>query len=419
MAFSIPYGRSYIHFDPGERNEVDLISPQKALPAPDPISCVENALNSQEAHQILVQFKNCRSVAIAINDKTRPVPHQYLLPPLLAQLESLGIERSNILLWIASGTHVPMEKTEFDSILPAEIVERYKVASHNADEPDNLVFLGTTSRGTPAWINKSYYAAELKIVVGDIEPHHFAGFSGGVKSAVIGLAGRSTINTNHAMLRDPNSFIGKYAENPLRQDIEELGRMAGIQFALNAVLNSDKEIIEALAGDPWSVMQRGIPLSTRYCQVLVDSRYDVVIASPGGYPKDINLYQSQKALTHASLLTKDKGTVILLAACTEGSGSKLYEEFMRGLTSIDDVILKFSQTEFKIGPHKAFQFAQILKRINVILVSEIEPALVGRLLLTPAGSLEEALTIGLKNASGKPRIACMPYAISTVPLIKD
>jgi len=419
MAFSIPYGRGNIQFDPGERYEVDLISPQKTQPALDPLTCVENALNSQEAQQILVQFRNCRSVAIAINDKTRPVPHQYLLPPLLAQLESLGIEPSDIHLWIATGTHVPMEKSEFDSILPPGIVSRYKVASHNADNAENLVLLGTTSRGTPAWINKSYFEAELKIVVGDIEPHHFAGFSGGVKSAVIGLGGRLTINKNHAMLKDSNSFIGKYSENPLRQDIEELGRMAGIHFAVNAVLNSDKEIVETLAGDPWSVMQRGIPISTRYCQVVVDRRYEVVIASPGGFPKDINLYQSQKALTHASLLTKDKGTVILVAACSEGSGSKLYEEFMRGLTSIDNVILKFTQTEFKIGPHKAFQFALILKRINVILVSEIDPALVRRLLLTPAGSLAEALTIGLKNASGKPRIACMPYAISTVPLIKD
>jgi lactate racemase len=195
--------------------------------------------------------------------------------------------------------------------------------------------------------------------------------------------------------------------------------MAGIQFALNAVLNDQKEIVESLAGDPGTILQRGIPFSRKICQVTIGHKYDIVIASPGGHPKDINLYQSQKALTHASILTKDGGTAILVAACPEGSGSKAYEDFMQGVPTIEDVFSKFAATEFTIGPHKAFQFARELRRINVILVSDLGPDLVRKLLLTPARDLDAALSIGLKNAPINPQVACLPFATSTIPFIRE
>ncbi len=420
MEVTFPYGKQKIQFDFGERYQVDVFTPSDVKAAPDQMAAVKTALDTPEAHQILEEYRGCGSVAIAINDKTRPVPHQYLLPPLLQELENQAIDHNDIHLVIATGTHTPMPPSEFPKILPETIIQRYPVSSHDCNDKDNLVFLGTTGRGTPIWINRQYYYADLKIVVGDIEPHHFAGFSGGVKSAVIGLAGPSTIYRNHSMLVHPDSFIGKYENNPLRQDIEELGRYVRIQFALNAILNPEKAIVQVLAGDPVKVMQTGIPISRQICQVSASRSYDIVIASPGGYPKDINLYQSEKALTHGSLLCKDGGTVILVAACAEGSGSRLYEQFMEGVTSVDEIFNKFSHMDFTIGPHKAFQFAREMKRINVILVSSLAADRVKSFLLTPARDLDEAFGIALaKSGSVQPAIACLPLATTTIPYIQE
>ena len=176
-------------------------------------------------------------------------------------------------------------------------------------------------RGTPVWVNRRFVEADLRIVVGNIEPHQFQGFSGGVKSAAIGLAGRETVNHNHAMMTDPLAQLGRYDDNPARQDVEEIGRLIGIHVVLNAILNEKKKIMHVVAGEPAAVMEIGIPLSRKVCQVAIAAPFNLVIASPGGHPKDINVYQTQKALAHANLITRDGGMVILAAACPEGSGS--------------------------------------------------------------------------------------------------
>ncbi|MGD0707960.1 MAG: nickel-dependent lactate racemase, partial [Anaerolineaceae bacterium] len=312
------------------------------------------------------------------------------------------------------GTHLPLGFEEFTKILPKELVDQYHIESHNCDEIGNMFYLGTTQRQTPVYVNKRFHDMEYKIVVGNIEPHHFAGFSGGMKTAAIGLTGRQTINANHAMLRDPRATIAEYEKNPLRQDVEEIGEKIGVDLAVNAVLNADKQIVKVFAGNPKEVMLAGIPVSRAVCQKAVSRCYDVVIASVGGHPKDINLYQSQKALTHASLLTKDGGTVILVAACPEGSGSRLYETFMEGVQTPDEVFLKFEQEGFSVGPHKAFQIARELKRIHVILVSQMPDKLVKKLLLTPEHNVLDALK-QVSPALDSVSIVVMPHATNTIP----
>jgi nickel-dependent lactate racemase len=261
--------------------------------------------------------------------------------------------------------------------------------------------------------------ADLRIVVGNLEPHHFMGFSGGAKSAAIGLAGRSTINSNHAMLPHPNAKTGHYEDNPMRQDVEAIGRMIGIHFAINAILNLEKEIVQVVAGDPTAVMLAGIPLARQVCQVPVLGLYDLVIASAGGHPKDINFYQSQKALTHSALITRDQGKIILAAACPEGSGSLSYEHFMEGLDRWEAVVEQFQQQGFQVGPHKAFQVARIISRTQAILVSQLPPEQVKRLLLKPAPNLDSAIGFALADLGPDSRIAVMPYAVTTVPVLLD
>ena len=417
MNINLPYGKKYLELEIPEGYQVDIIAPTDVPAAADPLEVVKQAI-STPLGTTLSDFAKARSVAIAVNDKTRPVPHELLLPPLLQELERTGIPPQAISFFIATGTHQPMPPSDFPRILPAEIIAKYTVVSHNCDDRDNLVELGITEYGTRVLVNKLYYQSDLRIVVGDIEPHHFAGFSGGVKSAAIGLAGRETINHNHAMLVDKNSTIGEYDHNPLRQDIEQIGKMIGVHFAVNAVLNGSKQIVSIYAGDPVAVMQAGIPQARQICQTYVRHQYDVVIASVGGHPKDINFYQSQKALTHASLLTRDGGTIILVAACPEGSGSQPYESFMQGIRAFPEVFEKFKAEGFRVGPHKAFQVAREGVRIQIVLVSEMDAELVSRLLLTPANNLPEAISRVLGGLSSTSQIAVMPRATNTIPIIR-
>jgi nickel-dependent lactate racemase len=363
----------------------------------------------------LADFAGARSVAIAINDKTRPVPHALLLPPLLQELADLGVPPAAITFIIATGLHSPMLEEEFIQVLPPEILSRYRVVSHDAAASENLVAFGQTRRGTPVQTNRIFAQADLRLVVGNLEPHQFMGYSGGVKTAAIGLAGQETIDRNHALMLDPRSDLARYEDNPARQEVEEIGRMIGVHFALNDIINENKQIVHVLAGEPEAVMREGIPLARRLYQVRVAAPYDLMIVSPGGHPKDLNLYQAQKALGHAARVSRKGGTIILVAACPEGTGSRSYENWVVGMTSHKAVIERFKREGFRIGPHKAFQIARDALGRRVVLVTQMPPELVGKLLLRHCASLDEALALGLKDLPCGGRIGIMPWANATIP----
>ena len=414
--FFVPYGTDHLELRLPETALVDWIDPVD-LPAPQgsgDLVCA--ALDTVIGAPSLEAFRSARSVAIAINDKTRPVPHDRILPPLLERLDALGLGPATR-FYIATGTHAPMLPGEFSSVLPESILSRYPVVSHDCDDQNNLQFLGSTSRGTPIWVNRAFYQSDLKIVLGTIEPHHFAGFSGGYKTAAIGLAGRETIAANHAMLIDPHSRLSEFDQNPLRQDIEEIGEKIGVQYALNVRLNGEKEVLAAYFGGPAHVLRSGMPETRAATETRVQSAYDLVITSPGGHPKDINFYQAQKAMTPAAMMTRDGGTVILAAACPEGIGSPGYETFMEGVNSMDGVLEKFRAQGFRLGAHKALLVALIARRVRLIVVSSMPPEMVGRLLLTPASDLSAALALAGADSPAQSRIAILPHGATTVPVI--
>ena len=419
MNITLPYGHSYLKARFPDEFGVDIIEAPQTPAAANPLDVVHAALDDPLGEVDWSDFVGAKSVAIAVNDKTRPVPHQYLLPPLLKRLVSLGIPDRAISFYVAVGTHPPMIPTEFPAILPEAIVQRYRVVSHNAEDDENLIYLGETSRGTPVWVNRDYAQAERKIVVGNIEPHQFVGFSGGVKSAAIGLAGLETINHNHALMAHPDSKLGEYESNPARQDVEEIGRKIEIHMALNAVLNQGKQIVHALAGDPVAVIEKGIQYSRKICQVAVPQQYGVMISSPGGYPKDLNVYQAQKGLAHASLVTRPGGTIILVAACNQGSGSSHYEEWMADKASYEEVIQSFQREGFRIGPHKAYQIARDAAQFNLMTFSELDEKMAQKLLLNPIADFQSAINLALADLEPNERIGILLHASSTIPYLKE
>ncbi len=416
----LPYGKGSLSARLPDDRSADLIAPAEIAPAADPLAVVAHALDQPLGARTLQAFAGVRSAAIAINDKTRPVPHEHLLPPLLERLAQIDLRPEQITLIIATGTHPVMPPAEYGDILPLSIVKRYRILCHDSEDAQSLVYLGETTRGTPVWVNRHYLEAELRIVVGNVEPHQFAGFSGGVKTAAIGLAGKETINRNHALMSEPGAQLGAYEGNPPREDIEEIGRMMRVDFALNALLNGRKQIVTALAGEPAAVVRAAIPLVRRGFQVMVDRPYDLLIVSPGGHPKDINLYQAQKALAHASLIARDGAVVILCAACPEGTGSATYEAWIgrADMTSHEAVIARFKAEGFRIGAHKAFQIARDAVRLRVTLISDMPPDFVRGLLLEPADDLQTALDAALEELPADARIAVMPAANATIPALK-
>lgn len=416
--FTVPYGKKTLEFELPDSWEVTEITPRNVEAAPDQQAAVRRALSAPEGGVSLEQFRGAKSAAVAINDKTRPVPHAALLPPLLEAIEAIGIAPEHITLVIATGTHPPMPPEEFPVVVPEEILSRYPVICHDAYDSGQLVHLGTTRRGTEALFNRRYVEADLRVVVGNIEPHQFMGFSGGVKSACIGLAGEVTVNHNHAMMTDINARLGEYDENPARQDVEELGTLLRVDFALNAILNDRKQIVRAVSGDPRAVMAAGIPVVRNLYQVPVHRTYDIVIASPGGYPKDINVYQAQKGFAHAALVAADGATVILAAACSEGTGSSKYEKWVQSKGSTAAVLEEFAAEGFHVGPHKAYQIARDASRVELFVISEMSFQFARSLLLQPVATVEEAISSARRPLPDNPHVAILPYANATIPRLE-
>ncbi len=414
--YSIPYGKTNLTFQLAD-TQVHVLGPSALPVLENPAQAAAQAIDQPLGNIRLSDFASARSVAIAINDKTRPVPLGILLPPLLERFAELGIPRNAVTLLIATGTHAPVADDEFPALLPPSVLGSYRVVSHNCDDASQLVYLGETSRGTPIRTNATFVRADLRIAVGNLEPHQFQGFSGGAKPAAIGLSGRDTITHNHSMMLDPRANIARYEDNPARQDVEEIGERIGVHFALNAIVNESKQVVAVLAGDPRAVMRAGIPRVLELYERRVGSPFDLVITSPGGHPKDINLYQAQKALAHAMIITRPGGTVILAAACPEGTGSKHYEEWMADKTSHAQVIEAFRREGYKIGAHKAFQISRDALRARVLFVSDMPKEMVQKLLLTPFSSLDAALQTALRDLPASGRIGILPYANATIPVL--
>ena len=303
--------------------EPDLFRPNPIFPTEDPIREVIQSLDNPYGNRRLADFSGAASVAIAVCDETRPVPNHLILPLLLKRLHQMGISKSAIQILIACGLHSPTPESRFANILPVDIINQYSITVHHALHSD-LKFLGRTVRGTPVFVNPLFFDAELHFVIGMIDPHQFVGYTGGVKGAAIGLAGAQTIEANHSILFHPKALIGEIQDNPVRQDIEEIGKMIGVHFAVDVVLDERNRIIKVFSGEPSEVEQAGSEFCRGVYEIKVSKEYDMVIVSPGGYPKDINLYQAQKALANATPLVRQGGEIILFAECPEGHGDEVF-----------------------------------------------------------------------------------------------
>ena len=377
---------------------------------------LEERLNGQldaALSKLVRQGKTFGSAAIAVPDVTRPTPLQSILPGLFKRLKAYfpTLPTEDITVIIGGGLHPPPDTEKQAALLPLNALDGVQVLAHDAGNSP-LTDFGRTSRGTPVAVNSAFAQCDLKIVVGQVDPHQFVGFTGGAKGVIIGTGAEKTIEHNHSLLFDDQARVGVLTDNPVRQDLNEAGRMVGIDLAVNVVLNPAKEVVNVFCGDPDKVLIEGAECCARVYGVPLTERFDIILASCGGYPKDITLYQAQKGLNLASQALKPNGKICLLAACEQGVGDPRYADYVSCFQSIDEAMADFDQRPFQMGAHKCYLFGCTLTCHEAVLHSELDRPTLQQCLLIGANA-QETLDTWLDSFPGSPRIGVVPYANTT------
>ncbi len=353
------------------------------------------------------------TVAIVTSDVTRPMPTCKVMPALLDELYAGGIKPEDITLVFALGSHRKQTDEEKRRLAGERAWNEVRCVD---SDPDDCISYGVTSRGTPVDITRVVAEADRRICLGNIEYHYFAGYSGGAKAIMPGASTRAAIQANHSRMVLPEAKAGTLETNPLRMDIEEAGAMVGIDFIVNVVLSEHKEILKAVAGDVTQAHRVGCRfLDTLYRKELKEPA-DIVLVSQGGAPKDLNLYQTQKALDNAKHAVKDGGVIILIGSCREGLGERTFEEWMTSAPSAHSLIERIGR-EFRLGGHKAAAIAMVLERAEVDLVSELDDDFVRSIFLVPQPSAQVALDRAFEKLGKDATVLAMPYGGSTLPTV--
>lgn len=369
---------------------------------------LEEPIGSKRLNQIV---KPGDKIVIITSDITRPMPTGKVMDPLMEELLSAGVSPDNVTLVFARGSHRHHSQQEM-----AHLAGNWygKICCVDSDS-ENVIHLGTTSSGTPVDIDARVVQADRRICLGNVEFHYFAGYSGGAKAIMPGVSTVSAITMNHRMMVDPRARAGNLDDNPVRRDIEEAGKMTGIDFIVNVVLNTRKQIIYCAAGDSIQAHRDACAYLNGIYRSPISAKADIVIVSQGGAPKDLNLYQTQKALDNAGHAVKDGGTVILVGSCFEGFGNQVFEEWMLKYTNPDDMIQAL-HAHFQLGAHKATAIAMLKKRADILFVSDMDSAIVEKTFLKPVHDLQSAVDACLRKYGNDADVIVMPYGGSTLPV---
>ena len=362
--------------------------------------------------------KGKKKIVIIASDHTRPVPSKVIIPPMLRQIRSTNPE-ADITILIATGCHRGTTVQELEDKFGPEIVKNEKIYVHDCDEREKLVNIGTLPSGGTCEVNTIAMEADLLISEGFIEPHFFAGFSGGRKSVLPGIASRTTVLANHCseFIAHPCARTGILENNPVHADMLWAAEHAKLTYIVNVVLNEEKEVIYAVAGDLRQAHAAGVKFLSEQCGVKAVPA-DIVISTNGGYPLDQNIYQAVKGMTAAEATVKQGGVIIMLAKSNDGHGGAA---FCRELMAGDDMdalmadILRRGRGETLPDQWQAQIMIRILQRAKVVYISDAEDELVEKLHMTPAHSLEEALVLAAQMVDAEcPMITAIPDGVGVI-----
>lgn len=387
---SLKYGDKRINFHLNNKNITGILSVNQAIPLKEPSKklegLLENPINSPPLVQ-LIEDKKAEKILLIVNDITRPTPYSILLPPLLRKLESVGIKGDDINFLIATGAHRGNTEEENIKTFGQELVYSYKFVNHDCDD-FRLINLGRLKSGNNLFVNPLIQEADFIITTGVIVPHYIAGFSGGRKSIHPGICARETIEINHSQMVHPKATTGNLTDNPVHEEMVEAASKVNVDFNINTITDEEGAIIDIVAGELHESWIKGVEICKNIYVTSIQERVDVVFTSAGGYPKDINIYQAQKALDNAYQAVKPGGTIVLVAECKEGIGNNICEQWIEEASSIQDIEERLKKC-FILGGHKAYAIAKIAKEVDIILLSSLDKSLTKKMFMEPAEDIRQ------------------------------
>lgn len=415
-----PYGKEKIYYDFNEDELAGVLTSSIEEYEPDstPYELVKNAIeNPTNSDRLCELAKDKNKIVIIASDHTRPVPSKIIMPLMLAEIRK-GNPDADITILIATGCHRGTTKAELVSKFGEDIVAKENIYIHDCDEREKLVNIGILPSGGECEINKIAADADLLVAEGFIEPHFFAGFSGGRKSVLPGICGRSTVLSNHCseFIDNPNSRTGILENNPIHTDMLWATKKANLKFIVNVVLNGDKEVIYAVAGDVEAAHKKGTDFLSSLCGAK-SKEADIVISTNGGYPLDQNVYQAVKGMTAAEATVRKGGVIIMLAKSNDGIGGDHFYHQLADEPDINKTMAIFLSRKRKETVPDQWQ-TQILLRIlmhaRVIYVSEMDDETIEKMHMIPAHSLDEAVLKAKKIVGADPKIVAIPDGVSVM-----
>lgn len=427
--FTIPYSKSNLQFSLPASSQVTLAISQEAQPVEDVKGAIQETLEHPIGGSRLRELaRPGDQVCIVFTDVSRASPDYLLVPALLAELEHSGIKDDDITLLCGIGMHRLSTREEKITKLGADIVARYRIIDNEPQNPAALVDLGVTTGGVPVVLHRAAVEADLLIATGIVEPHQYAGYSGGRKTVAVGAAGEALIAHTHGpqFVDHPATRLGQIEGNPFHDAVTQAAQRAGLRFILNVVLDDDKRVLRVSAGDPDQAFQDLVAYAKSVYEVPIPQQYDIAIGGVG-YPKDSNLYQASRAPSYLFFaptpVVRPGGFFIIPARCEEGAGSGVGEQrFLRAMRDAPDVqfILDDARRNgYPPGQQRAFVMAKVLEKSHVVIVGSECPELVSACKMIPAPTMEAALEIAFAQLGPAPDILIVPHAMLTLPVIQD
>ena len=419
MFIRFPYGEKWLEL---ELEKVKVLESKEMPVVPSIEKELSNALEKPISAPVFEKLlRDSRRILLIVPDNTRAFPAKEIIPRLLERIEQAN-PIAEVRLLVATGLHVEVDREELRRMLGSEVVENYEIINHNASNEDQIIETDRrTSYGTPIQVNRLVMESDIVIGAGLIEPHFFAGYSGGRKILLPGVAGKDAVFNNHSlrMIGDPKARAGILSGNPIHEDMIEFMRQTRLNFIVNTTINKRKEITGIFAGDPIEAHLRGVEFLDRHVKIAMEGEADIVITTNGGYPLDRDVYQAVKGMDTAATIVRRGGVIIIAAECRDGlGGHKEFVELTRGAGSPAEIIERIRKSEPIYDQWEAQVLARVLEKARVILVSDHLPEKVARdLLLDHAKSLEEALEIaygilGRRDA----RVVAIPEGPYIIPV---
>jgi nickel-dependent lactate racemase len=427
ITYRVPYSKSSLEFQLPPRMTAAIAVSQPIEHIRDVPQAIQDALTQPIGTLPLQELARTGDrVCIVFTDSTRASPDHLLVPAILNELESAGVKDNDITLLCGIGMHRKSTPAEKIAKLGAGTVDRYRVIDNEPQNPTALVDLGITQGGVPVQVHRAAIEADLLIATGIVEPHQYAGYSGGSKTLAVGAAGEALIAYTHgpAFIDDPHTRLGKIEGNPFQEAVTEAAQRAGLRFIVNVVLDDDKRVLRVRAGDPVMAYHDLVTFARSVYEVPIPNQYDIVIGGVG-FPKDSNLYQASRAPSYLFFapvpVVRPGGYFIIPARCEEGAGEGVGEQrflnAMRDAPDIQFILDNARRNGYPPGQQRAFVMAKVLEQNQVIVVGSECPELVTACKMIPAATIDEAFRLSSSELGSECQVLIVPHALMTLPVI--